>query len=115
MSERRFITHQSMRSDLWESREGILIICFRISNVTALTSGRDNFENAPLVDADLSLHEDVFSKISGYVWTGSYVNDLPFVFHFPLLMTAFLFTFILQQPYPWQKSLALVLEVSLLL
>ena len=38
-----FITHQSMRSDLWGSHEGTLFICFRISNITAFSCGRIYF------------------------------------------------------------------------
>ena len=55
-SQRRFITHQSIRSDLGRSREGILFICFRISNITSFFRVEGNsFENAPRVDADIFL------------------------------------------------------------
>ena len=54
------------------SREGILFICFRISNITALSCGRGNFENATRVDADIFYADkkDAFSEISGCMWTG---------------------------------------------
>ena len=85
---------QSMRPDLWGSREGICRsregilgitrgsregICFRISDITAFSCVREYFhaygnifENAPRVNADLSSTDKkvTFSKISGYVWTG---------------------------------------------
>ena len=40
-------------SDLWGSRQGILFICFRISNITAFRVDGHDFENASRVDADI--------------------------------------------------------------
>ena len=70
------MAHQSMRSDRWGSREGILFICFRISNITEFSCGRDNLENASHVDTNNSYTDkkDPASKISGYVWTGPWAR-----------------------------------------
>ena len=65
-------TYQSMRSDLWGSRDGILFICFWIRMSLRFRVDGNNFENAPRVDVDLFIRikKDAFSNISGYVWTG---------------------------------------------
>ena len=38
-SQRRLTTHQSMCLDLWVSREGNLLICFRSSKITGFSCG----------------------------------------------------------------------------
>ena len=68
----RFVIYQSLCSVLWGSRQGILFICLRLSNITAFSCVWDNFENAPRMDADIfdTAKKRCVSKISGYVWTG---------------------------------------------
>ena len=58
-----------MRTDLWGSCKGILIVCFLLSkfeqrslNAAASSCGRGYFF--------IRIKKDAFSKISGYVWTG---------------------------------------------
>ena len=69
-SQHLFISYKSISTDLWGSRKGILLICFRISNITAYSWGRDTFKNAHRVNADIFIHKkDAFPKISGCVWT----------------------------------------------
>ena len=56
----------------WGSRQGMLFICFRISNIIAFSCGQGYFETL-LVWTGILLHtdeKDAFSKLSGYVWTG---------------------------------------------
>ena len=60
-----------MRSDLWGSREGILLPVFGFRILQRFCVDGDNFENARRLDADiLSGEKHVVSKISASVWTG---------------------------------------------
>ena len=74
------MTYQSMRTDLWGSRKGILIVWFLLSkleqrslNVAASSCGGDTFKKASRVDVGIFLYiwikKDAFYKLSGYVWT----------------------------------------------
>ena len=54
-SQHQFTTYQSMCTDFWGSRKGILFIqhiCFRILIVTVFLYGHDDSENAPQMDVD---------------------------------------------------------------
>ena len=56
-SQRRFIRHQTMRSDFWGSREGIVLICFRISNIIGFSCGRTEIFSKMLLVCVMILHE----------------------------------------------------------
>ena len=69
-----------MRTDLWGSLEGILLVCFLLSKfehrsllVEAFSCGRGSFRKRSSCVRGyffIRIKEDAFSKISGYVWTG---------------------------------------------
>ena len=78
-SQHRFTTKQSMRTDLWGSRKDILIVCFLLSkfeqrslNAAVSSCGRGCFRKRSSCGRGylfIRIKKDVFSKISGYVWT----------------------------------------------
>ena len=86
-SQHRFTTYQSMRTDLWGSSKGILIVCFlllkfeqRSLNGVASSCGRGYFRKRSSCGRESygkRIKKDAFSKISGYVWTGPKIDLLP--------------------------------------
>ena len=84
-SQHAFTTYQSMRTHLWGSREGILLVCFLLSKfehrsvlVLASSCGRGSFRKRSSCGRGyffIQIDKDAFSKISGYVWTGPELND----------------------------------------
>ena len=92
-SQHRSMTYQSMRSVLWGSREGSLLVCFLLSKFECRISlsimefrcqisncechsvfvWTGIFSKTLLVWTRILLKtdkKDAFSKVSGYVWTG---------------------------------------------
>ena len=72
-----------MRTDLWGSSKGILIVCFlllkfeqRSLNGVASSCGRGYFRKRSSCGRGyffIRIKKDAFSKISGYVWTRPYI------------------------------------------
>ena len=76
-SQRRFITHRSMRSDLWGSRMGHFVDLFSHFEFYGVFVWTELNSRTLLVRTDIFSYTDkkgcVFEKkISGYVWTGPY-------------------------------------------
>ena len=72
-SQRRYTSHQSMRLDLWGSREGQFVFLFSNVQHNAVFLWTGMFSILLLVWPQIFFHtdkNDAFSKISGYLWTG---------------------------------------------